>query len=196
MSNTTYDWDIISTSTSSSSNGNAVAMEYVDDYEKKKISGDIFGDIHGDIHIELKLESKIAQIIFNTLFKELSLSPRHIGLFATKGSELYSDIITISRYYELNATTPYSGDMPLQCLDVCIIDNVIDKMESMMQKGNIIKEALQGLRKNYDYQPYLIIYSKETGKEELESIALFAGVRKIIESKCLEDLEHTCIVVI
>jgi len=192
MSRATYDWDI-STSTISSSSGGTVTMEYVGfDNEKAKILGDVLGDIH----TELKLESKIAQIIFNTLFKELSLSPRRIGLFTAKGSELFDEVVIISRYYQLNATTPYNGDMPLQCLDVCIIDNVIDGMESMMQKGNIIKEALQSLHKNPDHQPYLIIYSKKTSKEELESIALFAGVKGIIESKCLEDLEHTCIVVI
>lgn len=193
MSRIIYDWDI-STSTSSSSTfrpGGTVNMEYAD-YEKEKT----FSGMLGDIPIELKLESKLAQIIFNTLFKELSLSPRRIGLFTAKGSELFDDIITISRYYRLDATTPHSGNIPLQCLDVCVIDNVIDEMKSMMQKGNIIKEALQSLHRDHNHQPYLIIYSKETNKEELESIALFAGVRKIIESKCLENLEHACIIVI
>lgn len=184
MSWTPYDWD---PSISSSATSGTVTMEYVD-YAKE--------EAFSDIHTELKLESKIAQIIFNTLFKELSLSPRRIGLFATKGSELFDEIVIISRYYQLSATTPYRGDIPLQYLDVCIIDNVIDEMKSMMQKGNLIKEALQSLHKDHDHQPYLIIYSKETSKEELESIALFAGVKGIIESKCLKDLEHTCIVVI
>lgn len=144
---------------------------------------------------KLEFKSKIGQIIFSDLFKELLLSPFHIGLYSDKGSELFDESFKISYYYKFYRTTPGSGNMLLQYFDVCIIDDVIDKMESMMQKGNIIKEALQSLC-NDRKPPCLIIFSKESSKEELESIALFAGATKIIEAKCLKDLEHACIVVI
>ena len=81
--------------------------------------------------------------------------------------------------------------------DVCIIDDVIDRMESTMQRGNVIKEALKSLHEDHKElsQAYLVIFSKKMNKEELESTALFAGARKIIDTKCLETLEHTCIIV-
>jgi len=147
---------------------------------------------------KLKLKSKLGQIIFNDLFKELSMSPSHIGLFSGEGSELFDEAIKISHYYDLRATSPDDGNIALQHFDVCIIDDVIDRMESTMQRGNVIKEALKSLHEDHKElsQAYLVIFSKKMNKEELESIALFAGVRKIIDTKCLEALEHTCIVTI
>jgi hypothetical protein len=145
---------------------------------------------------ELKFKSKLGQIIFNDLFKELSMSPSRIGLFSGKGSELFDEATNISHYYELKATSPDAGNIALQHFDVCIIDDVIDRMESTMRRGNVIKEALKSLHKDNKelLQAYLIIFSKKMDKEELESIALFAGARKIIDTKCLETLEHTCII--
>ena len=149
------------------------------------------------LKIKLEFKSKLGQIIFNDLFKELSLSPLRIGLFSGKGSELFDEATKISHYYEFNATSPDDGDIPLHHFDVCIIDDVIDKIESTMRKGNVIKEALKSLHKDDKelLQAYLIIFSKKMNKEELESIAFFAGVKKIIDAKCLKALEHTCIVV-
>ena len=199
---TTFD-DSLATTTFSSSSTYIIkdGGKYVN-LTSDKYNGFVFKDLFGEDKKQpkskLEFKSKLGQVIFSDLFKELSLSPSRIGLFSSKGSELFDEATNISHYYEFNATSPDDGDIPLQHFDICIIDDVIDKMKSTMQKGNVIKEALKSLHKDHEelLQAYLIIFSKKMDKEELESIALFAGVRKIIDTKCLETLEHTCIVVI
>jgi len=139
--------------------------------------------------------SKLGQAIFNKLFKEIMISPISIALYMDENSELYGDVKEIKMYYyDTFITTPNKNKISLHCYDICIIDGVIDQAKSTMQKGNIIKEALQSLAK--DRGPTcLIISSKKMRKEELESTALFAGATKIIDAECLKDLEHACIVV-
>lgn len=194
------EWDDDGSSTSASSFTIQSGDKYVklDGNEYNSfVFKDAFLDDRKRSKSKLEFKSKLGQIIFNNLFKELSMSPLCIGLFSGKGSELFDEATKISHYYELKSTSPDAGNIALQHFDVCIIDDVIDRMGSTMQKGNVIKEALKSLHEDNKelLQAYLIIFSKKMDKEELESIALFAGARKIIDTKCLETLEHACIIV-
>jgi len=138
--------------------------------------------------------SKLGQAIFSKLFKEVAISPVRIALYIDENSELYGDVKEMKMYYETFTTIPNKNEIHLHYYDICIIDSVIDQAESTMQKGNVIKEALQSLAK--DRGPAcLIIFSKKMDKKELESTALFAGATKIIDAECLKGLEHACIVV-
>lgn len=141
-------------------------------------------------------KSKFANTIFNDLLCELgfrSSSPQ-IALFVDGHSILTEeDKHIVSKIYITHISGLSVHEVGLHSYDIGIIDNILDHVKSTMQRGNIIKEALQCLQLSKD--GYLVISSKEIDKEELESLALFAGAKKIIEPECLKNLEHTCIVV-
>lgn len=174
-------------------------MDYLNN--KVSVSG-IESDMVTPRMTKKRYQSKFANVIFSDLLRELRFRSRalNVALFANNHSVLTGqDKHIIRETFSTYAIDISAGnqtevrDIKLYTYDIGIIDNLLDHIESTMQRGNTIKEALQCLR--IDKSSYLVISSEKIDKEELKFLAFFAGAREIIEPECLKDLEHSCIIV-
>jgi len=115
-----------------------------------------------------------------------------IALFTRPQSDILTDIML--KGYFIHATYPVPADSPngerakLHIYSLSIISDVLEHLPTKMARANIIKEALAVLH-TLDNSACLLIIGDPSAFsiKELESLALYAGAKKILHPKCFKE---------
>lgn len=156
-------------------------------------------------------EKKYKSEIMSEFFSEFLqfLSPGHkkkerstsVALFTRPRSAILTDII--SKGYFIHATYPVPSDpqggekVKLHIYGLSIISDVLEHLPTKMAKANVIKEALAALHAMDNSACLLIIGDPSVfSVKELESLALYAGAKKILHPKCFKGAKLLYVVAI
>lgn len=164
-----------------------------------------FDHLYGSVAKKYKSEimskffSKFLQCVpFDHRKKEQNIS---IALFTRPRSDILADIISAGCF--LHTTYPVPSDQQdgkvakLHIYGLSIISDVLEHLPTKMARANVIKEALAVLH-TLDNSTCLLIIADPSAfsVKELESLALYAGAKKILYPKCFKEAKLLYVVAI